>query len=225
VLAGCGQDHRNSGAVEHSAMNIPETTTLDPNEFLFTTPTLNDALPEESNRPSPADDCFLMHEDDWRQFEFVAAAFGPEMADELAVIDTIWKEHSVPLGEAGTAFRSVHVRTRIPQPLDIPWSVADFEELFGEPACPILLIGSEHPLRDVHAIRLENVVIYGMFADGRLTTLGIEPLDRFVIVGETADRLERFLTEHDLRLVHWRSRTLLESPGAVMQYLRGSGDN
>ena len=66
------------------------------------------------------------------------------------------------------------------------------------------------------------IIVYAMIVDGKLCTLGIEPLDRFVISGDAADRLERFVTDHDLRLVHWPSRTLFASPKAAMDRLRGN---
>jgi len=85
------------------------------------------------------------------------------------------------------------------------------------------LIGYDDTLRDVHAIRLKNVIIYGAIQGDRLITLGVEALDRFAITGQTANRLEEFFIKHDLRLVHWPSRTVFETPQAAMKYLRGNG--
>ena len=198
-------------------------TQTDPKDILFSTPTLNDALPTDLGPSAPGDDCFQMHEDDWRQFEFVSAALGAETASELAAIDRIWNEQSVPLGNDATAFRNVHIRQRIPTPLDVPMSVADYEKLFGKRASPMTLLGYEKVLRDVHAIPLDNVVVYAVIQNDRIKTLGLEPQGQFAITGDAADRLERFVTEHDLRLVHWRSRTLFETPQVAMKYLRGTG--
>ena len=207
-----------SAATKESAVTL-----LDPKDILFSTPTLNDALPAELGPSAPGDDCFQMHEDDWRQFEFVSAALGAETSSELAAIDRIWKEQSVALGNDATAFRNVHVRQRIPTPLDVPMSLAEFEALFGKRASPVTFFGYEKVLRDVHAIPLDNVVVYAVIQNDRIKTLGLEPQGRFAITGDAADRLERILTEHDLRLVHWRSRTLFDTPQAAMKYLRGTG--
>lgn len=197
-----------------------ETITMDPQEILFSMPTINDALPSNLGSASPGDDCYQMHEDDWRQFEFVSAVFSSELADEIGAIDKIWTEQSVPVGEH-SAFRAIHVRQAIPTPLDIPFTVAEFEEIFGQKVCPITIGGYNRVLKDVHAIRLDNLIIYGTISAGRLSTLGLEPLDRFTLPDEAAGRLENFVTSHDLRLVHWRSRTLFETPKAAMKYLRG----
>jgi hypothetical protein len=197
-------------------------TTVNPQDILFSTPTLNDAIPALVSSSVPRDRWYQMHEDDWRQFEFVSASYRAEISGELEAIDRIWKEKSVPLGDQGTAFRSVHVRKRIAKPIDLPMSVSEFEGLLGGRACP-MAFGSDKVLRDVHAVRLPNVVIYAVIEGDRIATLGIEPVDRFAITGDTADRIERLLIEHDLRLVHWRSRTQFETPQSAMEYLRGKG--
>src|SRR5262249_43677141 len=105
----------------------------------------------------------------------------------------------------------------------IPMSPADFEKLLGSKISPLTLIGYDKTLRRVHAVRLTNVIFYGAFHRERLTTLGIEALDRFAITGDAANRLEQFIVAHDLRLVHWPSRTEFKTPEAAMKYLRGNG--
>lgn len=219
IFAGCGERNLETKAIANKS---PEVTNMNPQDILFSTPTLNDALPAALGPPIPKEGCCQMHEDDWRQFEFVSSTFAPEIASELEAIDKIWKEESVPIGDKGTAFRSVHVRKSIPKPLEIPMTLADFEKLFGGRASSMALIGNDKCLRDVHAIQLKNVIIYGVIQDDRLITLGIEPQDRFVITGETSDRLEPFLIKHGLRLVHWRSRKVFETPAAAIKYLRGN---
>ncbi len=221
IFAGCGERNREPKATDAPANKPPEVMKMDPQDILFTTPTLNDALPA-LGQPIPIEGSCQMHEDDWRQFEFVSPSFATEMAGELAAIGTIWKEQSVPLGDKGTAFRSVHVRKSIPKPLDIPMTLADFEKLFGGRASSMAVMGNDKCLRDVHAIQLKNVFIYGVIQGDRLTTLGIEPQGRFAITGETADRLEQFITKHNLRLIHWRSRKVFETPPEAIKYLRGN---
>ncbi|NQT15237.1 MAG: hypothetical protein HQ582_20945 [Planctomycetes bacterium] len=193
---------------------------MDPSDILFSTPTLNDALPELAD--VLADDaCIRMHEDDWRQFEFVSSAFAEELLTELSAIDAIWKEHGVPIGD-GHAFRAVHVRKAIPRPLGIPFAVSDFEAMFGTQAEPIALLGYDEVLADVYAIRLEKLIVYAVISEGKMTALGLEPLDAFALQGDLAERFGAFLIKHDLRLVHWRSRTLFDSPAEAMEYLRGN---
>src|SRR4029453_7633741 len=95
--------------------------------------------------------------------------------------------------------------------------------LFGAPPTTITLDGCETLLRDVHAVRANNVIAYAVIAEGRMTVLGLDPVARFVIEGDVASRLEQFVREHRLEPIHWRSRTRLASADAVMKYPRGNG--
>ena len=78
---------------------------MDPNVILFTTPTLNDAIPATLHGSTVASDCIQLHEDDWRQFEFISQSLKIDVDAELAAISAIWVNHSVPL----------HVATRVRQ--------------------------------------------------------------------------------------------------------------
>lgn len=193
---------------------------MDLSGALHVTPTISDALPNVATAIADPK-CFQMHEDDWRQFEFVSSAFAKELKMELSAIDRIWQEHSVPIDD-GHAFREVHVRKAIRQPINIPFAVSDFEDMFGAQAEPMTIAGFSKILADVYAIRQPTLIVYAVISNGKLTTLGLEPLDGFALRGDLADRFNAFLVEHDLWLVHWRSRTLFDSPADAMDYLRGN---
>ena len=125
--------------------------TMDPKKILFSVPTLENTMPVLMAEPIGNRTCQYMHEDDWRQFEFIDGRFRDELAREIAAIDRIWQEQSVPLGEGMTAFRQVHLRELIPQPLDMATDVAAFEALFGVKATPMVLLSGEHALANVYA--------------------------------------------------------------------------
>jgi hypothetical protein len=58
-----------------------------------------------------------LHEDDWRQIEFLSSAYEAEMQAELRAIRHIRQTAAV-----GPGWRALHVRQRIPTPLSVPWS-------------------------------------------------------------------------------------------------------
>jgi hypothetical protein len=194
---------------------------MDPKEILFSMPTLENTMPAFAPQPVGNQACQRMHEDDWRQFEFIDGRFRDELAREIGAIDKIWQKQAVPIGEGMTAFRETHVRTLIPRPLDISMDVSGFESLFGVVATPVALLFDDRALADVYAARLDNVFLYGAIQRNRLTTLGVEPSSSFALPDEAARRLGKLIVDHDLTLVHWRSRTVFESPQAAMKYLTG----
>jgi len=209
--------------------SIAETTergnivTMDPNDILFTTPTLNDAIPAALARSTVSSNSVQLHEDDWRQFEFVAADLKQDINAELADISVIWDKHSVPLGESGTAFRKVHVRKRIPNGLNISMPLFEFEALVGRKTSPMTFFGYDGVLRDVHAVKIDKLVVYALIQDGKLTTVGLDAVEQFTLPRDFLDRLGEFVQEHKLVLVHWRSRTLFETQKDIMAYFGARG--
>ena len=137
---------------------------------------------------------------------------------ELADISAIWDNHSVSLSGAGTAFREVHVRKRIPQALNISMSLAEFEAFVGHKTEAMTFFGYGEVLCDVHAVAINNLVVYAHIHDNTVTTLGFDAVDQVTLPPEFAKRLSDFIRTHNLMLVHWRSRTLFESHDAVMGY-------
>lgn len=217
AIVGCG---RQNDSVNSKTVPTPsgEIVTVDPNDILFTTPTLNDAIPATAQGSTVASDCIQFHEDDWRQFEFIAATLKREVDAELADIGVIWDENSVPLGESGTAFREVHVRKRIPNALNLSMPLAAFEALVGQKTHPMTFFGYDEVLRDVHAVKIDNLVVYALIQDDTVTTIGLDAVDKFTLPPESLDRLSKFVHDHNVMLVHWWSRTLFDSHKDVMAY-------
>ena len=83
-----------------------------PGEILFSLPTISDDCGQATGSVLPHDGLFQIHEDDWRQVEFVAERFREAVAQELNDICAIYNEERV-----GGAFRRIHIRRRIPEPL------------------------------------------------------------------------------------------------------------
>ncbi len=193
---------------------------IDPNQLLYTTPTINDAIPTALTETPLLPGGVATHEDNWRQFEFVSSSYKQQIEKELEHINEIWKFKSVKTGEY-TAFRNVHVRKLIPSPISIPFTQSDFSALFGQKPASFAFLGSSHAFRDVHAIQSGGVAFYAEISDGKLSTLGIDSSSAPTLTKDTISRLATFIKKNKLVLVHWPSRTLLESPGAIVAYLNG----
>jgi len=83
-----------------------------PGDILFSLPTISDDVGQAWGNTSPNDAVFAIHEDNWRQIEFVSAAFDAEIEQEFADIRQIWTSEKREVG-----FKNLHVRKRIPEPL------------------------------------------------------------------------------------------------------------
>jgi hypothetical protein len=87
---------------------------VDPKTILFSLPTItNDAVPPPAPGSSKLGKNVLeIHEDDWRQVEWVEASAGDAIAAE---IESIQRIHDEQREESG--FRNLHLRKAVPKPL------------------------------------------------------------------------------------------------------------
>ena len=96
-----------------------------PGDILFSLPTISDDIGKPEGQALPSDSIFGLHEDDWRQVEFVSETFAMQISEELSDVQEIWKNQ-----KTGLAFRKVHVRKRIPDPMaGSSLSLADLKRL------------------------------------------------------------------------------------------------
>jgi len=85
---------------------------IDPNKVLFSLPTLDTALPKIDDDECPREDRLIIHEDDWRQIEFVSTSHLSGIESELRSIEKIFQGNRV-----GRGFREIHTRREIGAPL------------------------------------------------------------------------------------------------------------
>lgn len=197
------------------------TLTLEPTELvpgkniLYSTPTINDAVPNTTTPPDDSGSEFLMHEDDWRQIELISAQYDRAIDAEMGDIEGVIRDHSVKNGDA-RAYQKIFVRQRIKTPLASPIPMAGikaglpsntwtygglgFESVTGEETGPKIIPAS-------FALDLRVCVLYGQRANDAATVLGLYfgPTsygDNAVI----ATFLDKLMTTHNLLLVDWTWR-------------------
>jgi hypothetical protein len=84
---------------------------MDPKDILFSVPTLCDRTPETAKKPPSGDFCSV-HEDDWRQIEFVAKSNLAHVQNELTALSVFKEQH-----RKGPGWNSVYIRKEHPTPL------------------------------------------------------------------------------------------------------------
>lgn len=167
--------------------------------ILYSLPTINDSVAalEES---SSLEDVFVVHEDDWRQQEFVSRQHIESVLAELESVREIHKSERVGLG-----FKKIHVRSTIPEPLQ--GASLTLSELMTR-------LDSAHQFRGVAFNRYAAIIRHG-FAfrsklgfvawgqsdeKGMVTTLCVQLPDGISLQNEPVDRL---LADHKLLFVNW----------------------
>lgn len=209
------------------AANTPaaETKLIDPKSVLFSTPTLNDALPAFQPRATSGGRLLELHEDDWRQFEAVSAAYEREINVEFAVIREVRATATVKtkVGDRDlTAFRKIHVRKLITAPIESNVLRSRLAELADQRSeySGLSLSGSP-PVVGGYAFRIGEIIIFGQ-ADGErvlsvcFTSSGSPKLDP-----GKAQSLADLLQKNGLTVVHWPSATTMEPRTAFLSFLTG----
>ena len=103
------KDYEKAGAVR---LRLRELEMIDPSKVLFSLPTLDASTPEVGERTCPSDKRLAIHEDDWRQIEFVSMSHLPGIRTELTAIESIYRDQ-----RQGGGFREIHIRKEIGAPL------------------------------------------------------------------------------------------------------------
>jgi hypothetical protein len=173
--------------------------TIDPSRLLYSLPSIcGSGLPTSDALPRSGE-VHVLHEDDWRQCEFIDAAHAALISRELAAIRRIHDEAAASVG-----WREIHVRELIERPLPegITWSrvkelLGPAEDLggvaFGDPG---------HPVENAPASRLAGgVVVWGVQSTTGLATLCIENVRD--ATRETATALARISDALSLACVRW----------------------
>lgn len=137
---------------------VESVVMVDPRKLLFTLPTIGNELPACDGDPVDGSE-LTMHEDDWRQLEWVDDV--PAVEAELASIRAIHADHRVDPG-----FSKCHVRKLVPEPLrGTHLTLTDVLDWTGRQPDAIrqILIGSEQRrVRDGFAIHLKGGWLYGL---------------------------------------------------------------
>lgn len=177
-------------------------------DILFSLPSICDRLPAVGVAPLAGDECVL-HEDDWRQFEFVSRQLAVESDAEIAAVRRIHEEEHASVG-----WRKLHVRRRPDPPITTPLTRGRLDHAFGGLSFRgVNFRGASSPIVSGFSFRAaDGLECYGAEDEGRVTVLGIVQDVPVSPPVKSADALELIAREFDLDLVHW-CRCVRVSPG------------
>lgn len=161
---------------------------IDPSKILFSLPTIENALPpmrEPDSSPG-----YEMHEDDWRQREFISRQFADEVESEFVEIRKVWAEQD------GPGFKRCHVRSKIVEPLrGVGLTLVEVSEALGGIEPVGLEVGGGR-VTDGFAYPLPGGAAYVRLRGGSVEEIGLH--------GDAEPGgLRGLANEHGLVLVDW----------------------
>lgn len=176
-------------------------------DILYSLPSLCHEIPAIlSGSTKQGKDVFELHEDDWRQIEFVSSLYRSAIDAQLAEIGRIYREASVDTGRF-LAFRKIYLRQQIPTPLPKGIGLEDLAAFF--PCVPHWYDGlayqqCEGLLEGGFAFSVAHIVFYGQQNDDMVSVLGVKAVSGDKGQSkELADALQKWMSASDLLLVDW----------------------
>jgi hypothetical protein len=205
-------------------LTVRRIVTVPARSILYSLPTICAALPGLDHADSTVDR-FDLHEDDWRQIEFVSAGHTGTVEAEFDAIRRVYQESSVHSGGI-TAFREIHVRTQPAAPLATHVPLDRLLEVLPMPHRTYDGVGFHRQAGVAggsFAFDLGSVVLYGLAEQGAATVLCLSmvaspappPAD-----GEVVAWIQRVMDAFDVILTDW-CRCAAFGPDSLDQFLTG----
>lgn len=180
--------------------------TINPNDVLFSLPTLCDPGPAVDAAPAPSG-ARTLHEDDWRQVEFVARTNLAHIHQELARLSAFKQEH-----RRGGGFTQVYVRKEHPTPFAAVRMQS--KRLPSLPTSGLAIRGGPPwggTVRGGFALSdTGDWFIYGQRTDGHVVHLAVSP-GGSVPSEQFAQELSRIAQSTGLLLVDWYGGLLVDT--------------
>ena len=183
---------------------------------LYSLPTINEDTPD-TGELAPEQNVFTLHEDDWRQMEFISDSYMEAINIELRAIMAIYQNHQQ---EAG--FSQVHIRKVIKQPLNTTFKLAQLKQYLPndiKDAAAVVFFQDENRINDVFALNISPLVIYGHVAkSGHIKALGMQFIDNPAsTLADVIDGLVNFMKDYQLVFVDWVRLQLIPPDTAGFQ--------
>jgi hypothetical protein len=163
--------------------------------ILFAVPAISNEMPEMCDSRLFEDFIIELHEDQWRQIEFLPLTLLPAIQEEMVSVEAILFPEDESDGVQG--YNSVHVREKIGgRRLSI--SFDDFCELLNiRERGSIRLSGYSGFVKSGFAVRSDNYTYYGLIEDKVIKELCLQEYD------SADDEFINVVSRFELVLVSW----------------------
>jgi hypothetical protein len=172
-------------------------------DIWFTTPTISNEFPQTIPKEKETEFDVFIHEDDYRQNEFLNLSSFPQIQEEFAGIREIWKNHSKKSDEY-TLFKNCHVRKTIGSP-NLKINFNQLKTLLKCNSVGQVIINGDI-LANGFSIKTENTTYFG--------TLNDETVTEFCIAQWNDDTTNEILAidkTFNLLFVNWHHCDLIKN--------------
>jgi hypothetical protein len=152
-------------------LHLRKVEYVNPQDILYTLPTLAGELPEMADAPLFPGFELSIHEDDWRQNEFLPRTALLLAAQEAEAIQRVWTEFGNLTSTGIQTFKHLHVRERLGAP-GLTLDFARLQEVLGA-SHPGSLKFHDQPgfVRNGFALQTPTALYYGILEGSTVTHL------------------------------------------------------
>jgi hypothetical protein len=196
---------------------LSRVTLVNPADILFSLPTISNDIGNSQGDTLPNDAIFAIHEDDWRQVEFVSTQFNSGIDQEFADIQRIWTSE-----RSGPAFKKLHIRKRIPEPLaDSSLHLDDLREIIppGKQFDAVGFLRTRGTIPQSFAWSVcDNFVAWGIVGpDGRILRFCLSGMPDPDEISAISASLAKLTEHHRLHFVDWCRTTKIHSDARAFE--------
>ncbi len=208
------------------ALTLAKITRMNPKDILYSLPTICDTIPAIApGTTRQGKNTFEIHEDDWRQIEWISTAYRSAIETQLTEIRHIYDEASVDTGSFW-AFKNIFIRSQIPSPISSQIPLSQLVSLLPEhrPYDGISYLNEVELIAGGFAFGLAGLIVYGQAANGLAQTLALHAGPGAIEnASEIASAFSAIMRAYDLYLVDWCAVTVLSpDTAAIQRYLQAS---
>ncbi len=181
-------------------LHLRRTETMDPSKILYSLPSICDFIPPVSDVPLTGLE-LVLHEDDWRQFEFVSSEVKQETSSEIAAVQRIHENKST-----GSGWRNIHVRKFPVSPIPNAIPLADVKQILGVETESNGIAYRETSVQILSGFSFattDGQVLYGLTERGMVSVLGLARVSLPHPPKHAIATLNTLASDYGLELVHW----------------------
>ncbi len=180
---------------------------VNPKDVLFSLPTIAGDIPTDTSKEATYQDfIFTMHEDSWRQYEFLRPQSSELMHQELNKIKEVKEKYSQKVDDSLTAYSNCHLRQTIGQ----PELAIDFDQLksllLTKEEGSLALKSYEGFVPGGFTLKTNETTYYGTLNDQQqVTLLGIANFSE-----NTINEIKFIIQAFGLLFIDWCNEEIIE---------------
>lgn len=170
-----------------------------PQDILFSLPTISGNIPTDITKDALFNDfVFTMHEDNWRQYEFLNQSNYPLIDLEIEKINEIKSQHVKEVDKSLTAFTKCHLRNTLNNP-ELNIELAELQSLLkSNETGSFALKGYEGFTPRSFSLKTSETTYYGILEGQNIKLLGIANFSE-----NTIQEINAIIQKFELIFVDW----------------------